>query len=145
MSDIQRDFTAAVGRLPGHLRALVSEAKSVRDTRGCWTLRDSDGVELVPVPQVSKAAPASGNRPVTSRTFMRVCEEIGALIGQVESRIAALESGGTKADTTRALPSGYITKVMGAPTKPRYRHHAGAWVVANGSDIWAATNREAAQ
>lgn len=91
--------------------------------KGKWALRDSDGVELVPVPQVSKAAaPASGNRPVTSGSFLRVCEEIGAMFGQVERRLDAIEAGGTK-----ALPSGYQTKDM----RPRARWNGSSWVEAH--------------
>lgn len=122
--NIQKDFAAAVGRLPGHLRALVSEARSVRDTRGCWSLRDLDGNDLTPEPPAIKsAAPVSDNRPVTSGSFLRVCAEIGELFGRVERRLDALEADGTKADTTRALPTGYMTKDM----RPRARWNGVAW------------------
>lgn len=123
MNDIEKSYQAAVQCLPPHLRALASESRSTRDMQGRWALRDSDGVELVPVSQVSKAAPGTGNRPVSSAAFLRVCEEIGALFGQVERRLDALEAGGTKAAATRSLPTGYTTKDL----RPRARWNGMAW------------------
>lgn len=144
MSNIEKDYTAAVQRLPPHLQRMASDLRSCRDMRGAWTLRDLDGNDLAPEPPATKsAAPVSGSRPVSSATFLRVCSEIGAMFGQVESRIVALESGSTKAATTRALPSGYITRDMSAP-KPRYRHRDGAWIASGVSDILDATSRGAA-
>ena len=124
MDQITKDFTAAVQGLPPHLRALVSEAKSVRDTRGAWTLRDGDGVELVPPPSAVKAASGIGSRSVSSAAFLRVCAEIGELFGRVERRLEALEGGDTK-----ALPSGYQTKNMSAVTdvRPRARWNGTTW------------------
>lgn len=145
--NIQKDFDAAVQGLPPHLRALVSDAKSTRDARGSWALRDSSGQEIAKAqvgndPEANadtdlgrlseSKSPASvglvvrsGLEAIARLDALHACVvRLAGRVHELERRLAEVDG-----DTAKAIPADLLHTTP-LPL-PRARWDGSSWVEAN--------------
>lgn len=137
MSNIEKDYAAAVQRLPGDLRWQASEYTSTRDARGSWALRDSSGQEIAKAqvgndPEADLARLRESRKPASIGLVVRSTEQaiahidaLHAAVLKLADRVTVLESRMAEMDGTKALPADLLhTTPM---PLPRARWNGMAW------------------